>query len=131
MLVYEDLTETVIGAAIEVHRALGPGLLESAYEGCLCYELGTRGLRCARQVPFPIAYKEVHLDGGYRIDVVVEDAILVELKAAEALLPIHDVQLLTTSDSVERASVCGSISTALFSEMVSGDVCCDISQHLI
>jgi len=95
MLVHEDITELIIGAAIEVHRALGPGLLESAYEECLCYELSARGPRCVRQVPLPIVYKEVRLDCGYRMDVIVEDAVLLELKAVEALLPIHDAQLLT------------------------------------
>lgn len=74
---------------------LGPGLLESAYEECLCHELGTCGLACRRQVPLPVAYKEVRLECGYRLDVVVEDAVVVELKAVETILPVHEAQLLT------------------------------------
>ena len=89
------LSEAVIGAAIEVHRALGPGLLESAYEECLCHELNLRGLTFNRQVDLPVAYKGVRLDSGYRLDIVVEGQLLLELKAVEALLPIHEAQLLT------------------------------------
>ncbi len=88
------LTDAVIGAAIEVHRALGPGLLESAYELCLCRELPFRGARFERQKPIPLNSKDVKLDCGYRADVVVGDAVLVELKAVETLLPIHEAQLL-------------------------------------
>ena len=91
----EGLTEQVIGAAIEVHRALGPGLLESAYEACLAHELTERGFRHERQVPLPVRYKGVELDCGYRLDLVVEGAVIVELKAAKALEPIHTAQLLT------------------------------------
>ena len=89
------LTERVIGAAIEVHRHLGPGLLESAYEECLFWELGQAGLRTQRQVPLPVVYKEVKLDIGYRLDLVVQDELIVELKTVEKLLPIHEAQLLT------------------------------------
>ncbi|MEW6128069.1 MAG: GxxExxY protein [Acidobacteriota bacterium] len=89
------LTEKIIGFAIEVHRALGPGLLESAYEECLCYDLSQAGLRIERQVPLPVVYKSVKLDCGYRMDVVVEDEVVVELKTVEHLLPVHQAQLIT------------------------------------
>ncbi len=91
----DPLTERVIGAAIEVHRHLGPGLLESAYEECLLWELGQAGLKPLRQVPLPVVYKEVKLDIGYRLDLVVQDKLIVELKTVEKLLPIHEAQLLT------------------------------------
>jgi len=94
-LLHEELTETVIGAAIEVHRALGPGLLESAYEECLCHELNLRGIRFQRQVPLPVEYKGVKLDCGYRLDLVVENALILELKCAEHIVPVHEAQLLT------------------------------------
>ncbi|NNJ11943.1 GxxExxY protein [Chloroflexales bacterium ZM16-3] len=90
-----QLSHNIIGAAIEVHRALGPGLLESAYEVCLCHELGLRGLSFQRQVALPLTYKGVQLDCGYRIDVIVADTVLLELKAVEQILPIHEAQLLT------------------------------------
>jgi GxxExxY protein len=93
--VENSLTERVIGAAIEVHRHLGPGLLESAYEECLCYELKQAGLRFQRQVHLPVTYKAVRLDCAYKLDVVVEDSVIVEIKAIEELLPIHKAQLLT------------------------------------
>ena len=89
------LSNVVIGAAIDVHKALGPGLLESAYEACLCHELGSRGVKYQRQVSLPIDYKDVQLDCGYRLDILVEDKIVLELKSVERLLPIHDAQLLT------------------------------------
>jgi len=89
------LTEKVIGFAIEVHRQLGPGLLESAYEECLCYELRQSGLSFRRQVPLPVVYKAIHLDCGYRIDVVVEEQVILELKTVERLMPIHEAQILT------------------------------------
>jgi GxxExxY protein len=89
------LTEQIIGFAIEVHRHLGPGLLESAYEECLCYEFGAHELTFRRQVPLPVIYKSVRLDCGYRIDIVVEDRVILELKAIERLLPIHEAQVLT------------------------------------
>jgi GxxExxY protein len=90
-----QLTERVIGACIEIHKTLGPGLLESTYEECLCHELRLAGLAFQRQRPLPVAYKGVQLDCGYRLDVVVEDKLLLELKCVEALAPIHDAQLLT------------------------------------
>ena len=85
----------VIGAAIEVHKTLGPGLLESSYEECLCYELGLRGILFERQKSLPIVYKDKKLESGYRIDVVVENSILLELKAVEKIEPIHKAQILT------------------------------------
>src|SRR5438874_12941863 len=81
-----ELTEAIIGAAIEVHRALGPGLLESTYEMCLCWELTMRGIPFARQVPIPAEYKGVNMDCGYRADIVVEEATLVETKAVDSVL---------------------------------------------
>ncbi len=90
-----DLTGKVIGLCIEMHRELGPGLLESAYEECLAYELLKAGLRFERQKPLPVRYKEVQLDCGYRLDFVIEDALIVELKAMTELHPIHEAQLLT------------------------------------
>lgn len=90
-----QITENIIGSAIEVHKALGPGLLESAYEECLCYELVQLGFSLNRQVALPVFYKGVKLDCGYRIDIVVEDSIIVELKTVEKILAIHEAQLLT------------------------------------
>jgi GxxExxY protein len=89
------LTERIIGAAIEVHRHLGPGLLESAYDECLCYELSQQGIRFQRQVALPILYKGLKLDCNYKLDLLVEDTVVVEVKAIEALLPVHSAQLLT------------------------------------
>jgi GxxExxY protein len=89
------LTERIIGFAIEVHRQLGPGLLESACEECLCYELGQSGLSFRRQVPLPVIYKSIRLDCGYRIDAVVEERVIIELKTVERLMPIHEAQILT------------------------------------
>ena len=90
-----ELTHAIIGAAIDVHRFLGPGLLESAYEECLARELTLRGLRFERQKPVPVVYKDVKLECGYRIDLLVEGSILIELKAVEALAPVHDAIVLT------------------------------------
>jgi GxxExxY protein len=90
-----EITERVIGCAIEVHRALGPGLLESAYEQCLCHELSLRKLSFQRQIELPIVYKSVNLACGYRMDLVVEDLVIVELKAIEQILKIHEAQLLS------------------------------------
>jgi GxxExxY protein len=91
----DELTQTIIGSAMEVHRALGPGLLESTYEMCLCRELSIRGIQFERQVPISVAYKGVKLDCGYRADLVVEGPVLVEIKAIDSLLSIHDAQLLS------------------------------------
>ena len=90
-----QVTEKIIGAAIEVHRALGLGLLESAYESCLAYEIAQRGLKVEQQKPLPVVYKEVSLDAGYRLDLLIEESVIVELKAVEALTPLHKAQLLS------------------------------------
>jgi GxxExxY protein len=90
-----EITEIIIGAAIAVHRELGPGLLESAYEACLAYEPAQRGLKVELQKPLPVAYHQVRLDCGYRIDMLVEDKVIIELKAVEKLEPIHEAQLLS------------------------------------
>jgi GxxExxY protein len=90
-----QISERVIGGAIEVHRRLGPGLLESAYEACLLWELQQRQLNVATQVPLPIVYGDVRLNVGYRLDVVVEDTLIVEIKAVDVVLPVHKAQLLS------------------------------------
>jgi GxxExxY protein len=89
------ITEQIIGAAMEVHRALGPGLLESAYEACLVFELRGRGLSVEQQKPLPITYKNIKLDCGYRLDLVVANCVIVEIKAVERLNPVHEAQLLS------------------------------------
>ena len=89
------ITGQIVDAAMKIHSALGPGLLESAYEGCLLYELRKRGLNTVSQVPLPVVYEGVQIDVGYRIDLLVEDCVIVELKSIESLLPIHEAQLLT------------------------------------
>ncbi len=89
------ITDRVIGAAIDVHRALGPGLLESAYETCLAYELAQRGLQVEQQKPLPIVYKNITLDAAYRLDLLVEQSVIVELKAVESLTPLHKAQLMS------------------------------------
>lgn len=89
------ITGDIIGAAIEVHKSLGPGLLESAYEACLAYELEKRGIQVEQQKALPLAYKEVRLDCGYRLDLLVENTVIVEIKAVDELAPIHSAQLLT------------------------------------
>lgn len=90
-----ELTSQIIAASIEVHRRLGPGLLESGYEACLLYELHKRGLTAVRQVEMPIIYDEVKIDVGYRIDLLVEDAVVIELKSVEKIIPLHEAQLLS------------------------------------
>jgi len=95
MIDIKNLTGGVIGAAIEVHRILGPGLLESAYEECLCREFELRKIPYERQKELPIEYKGVKLDCGYRLDIVVASRLILELKACESLQPIHEAQLLT------------------------------------
>jgi GxxExxY protein len=90
-----QLTAAIIAAAIRVHRQLGPGLLENAYQGCLCYELHAAGLNHELQKPLPLRYKGVTIDCAYRVDLMVERQVLVEVKALDALLPIHSRQLLT------------------------------------
>jgi GxxExxY protein len=89
------LSNVVIGAAIDVHKTLGPGLLETAYETCLCHELDLRGIEYKKQIQLPVKYKSIQLDCGYRLDVLVENKIVIELKSIEKILPIHDAQLLT------------------------------------
>ena len=89
------ITEVIIGAAIEVHRALGPGLLESVYATCLDCELGQRGYDVLQEVPLPLVYKEVKFDCGYLLDILVNDAVIVEVKSVESLAPIHEAQLLS------------------------------------
>src|SRR5262245_57190953 len=89
------LTEQIIGAPMEVHRHLGPGLLESAYEECLCYELNERGIHFERQVPVPVSYKKLKLSCSYRLDLLVEGLVIVEVKAIDQILPVHPAQLLT------------------------------------
>jgi GxxExxY protein len=91
----DSFTETVIGAAIEVHRVLGPGLLESVYERCLSHELTLRGVEHVRQMPLPVVYKGVPLDADLRLDIVMPGRLILELKCIESLLPIHEAQLLT------------------------------------
>jgi GxxExxY protein len=90
-----DLTRSIIGAAIEVHRVLGPGLLESAYEECLCRELALRGIRFKRQYPVPLEYKGLKLDKCYQLDLLVENFCVVEIKSVDAIHPIHEAQTLT------------------------------------
>jgi GxxExxY protein len=90
-----QITEAIIGAAIEVHKHLGPGLLESAYEECLCHELNLRNIDFERQVPIPVVYKGVKLDCSYRIDLLAKNEVVVELKAVDGILPIHEAQTLT------------------------------------
>ncbi len=89
------ITEKIIGCSIEVHRALGPGLLESAYEECLCFELKNSHLEFKRQVPLPVIYKGVKLDCGYRMDLIVANTVIVEIKAIERILPVHEAQILS------------------------------------
>jgi GxxExxY protein len=91
----ERVASAVVDSAIAVHRALGPGLLESLYERCLAYELGKRGLTVERQVALPVVYDGVRFDDGLRLDILVEGCVIVEVKAVESLLPIHEAQLLT------------------------------------
>jgi len=92
---FDPLSNKILGCAIEVHRTLGPGLLESVYEQALAYELISTGLRIQTQLPVPVTYKTVKLDCGFRLDLVVEERLVVEIKSVECLLPIHDAQLLT------------------------------------
>lgn len=97
-----EITEKIIGCAIEVHRYLGPGLLESAYEECLAYELKNYGLIVEHQKPVPVVYKEIKLECGYRIDLLVENAVIIELKSVDAINPIHEAQILTYMKFAEK-----------------------------
>jgi GxxExxY protein len=92
---YKKLTEIIIGAALDVHRALGPGLLESAYEACLAHELEQRGLRVEEQKALPLRYQDIRLDCGYRVDLLVDERVIVEIKVLEATKPVHKAQLLS------------------------------------
>lgn len=91
----DDISSAIVGSAIAVHSTVGPGLLESAYEACLAIELASRGIRVARQVPMPVVYGNHRIDLGYRLDLVVEDRVVVELKAVTKILPVHRAQLLS------------------------------------
>jgi len=91
----DHITETIINCAINVHRALGPGLLESAYEACLAFELAEHGLKIERQKRLPIVYRDVKLDCGYRLDILVEESVIVEIKVVDQIAPIHKAQLLS------------------------------------
>ena len=95
MLLARELTERVIGLAIEVHRLTGSGMLESVYEGCLCYELGQAGITFERQAGISVAYKGVQFDEGFRADILVERQLIIEIKAVATILPTHDAQVLT------------------------------------
>jgi GxxExxY protein len=95
MLKYPEVTEKIIGAALKVHSAIGPGVLESVYQTCIAYELRTSGLKVFTEVALPVVYQGIRMDSGYRIDLLVEDLVIVELKCADTLLPIHKAQLLT------------------------------------
>jgi GxxExxY protein len=90
-----ELTSRAIGAAIDVHRVSGPGLLESAHEACLCHDLASIGISLRRQVPIPVFYKDIALECGYRADIVADGVLLLEIKSVESPLPIHDAQILT------------------------------------
>lgn len=92
---FDELSNQVIGCALEVHRNLGPGLLESTYEQCLAYELKASGIPFKLQHPLPVEYKSIKLDCGYRIDILIDERIIVELKSVDKILPIHQAQLLT------------------------------------
>ena len=95
MLVRSELTEQVIGCAINVHKLLGPGLLESVYEECLCFELAEAGLPFKRQIALPIVYRDRVLDGGFRADIVVSNVLIIEINSVDAIHPVHEAQLLT------------------------------------
>jgi GxxExxY protein len=99
---YEDLTREIIGAAIEVHKAVGPGLLEGVYEECLCHELTLRKLHFERQLIVPVTYKSVKMDCGYRLDLLVENVVILELKSVDRIHPIFEAQLLTYMRLLEK-----------------------------
>jgi GxxExxY protein len=98
-----DITQKIIGCAIQVHKSLGPGLLESAYEECLSYELIKCGLNIKRQQPTPVVYKEIKLECGYRIDILVENSVVVELKVVDQFNPVHEAQILTYMKFSEKS----------------------------
>ena len=115
----DELSDRVIGACIEIHKHLGPGLLESGYEECLCHELTLAGLAFERQKPLPVTYKTVKLDCGYRLDLIIENKLIVELKTVEQLRPIHEAQLLTYLKISGLPLGYSSISTSRFSDRAS------------
>lgn len=94
-LIYKALTEQIIGSAIEVHKAIGPGLLESVYQECMCHEMSLRKLHFQREVKVPVIYKSIALDCGYRLDMIVENTVILELKSVDRIVPVHEAQLLT------------------------------------
>ena len=94
-MIFQEITSTVLAKAIEVHSILGPGLFESAYKECLIYELKHAGLQVKKEVPVPLIYKDVHLDHGYRMDILVEEKVVIEIKVAEYLSPVHHSQVIT------------------------------------
>jgi GxxExxY protein len=96
------LTDSIIGAAMQVHSALGPGLLESAYEACLAYELVERGFKIEQQKPLPVVYKGVKVECGYRLDLIVNDCVIVEIKAVQAIEPVHRAQLISYLKLAEK-----------------------------
>lgn len=99
---FDQLSNKIIGCAIEVHKILGPGLLESAYEECLCYEFDKNDIFYERQKPVPVIYKEIKLECGYRLDILVENQIVVELKSIDAICPVHEAQILTHMKFTEK-----------------------------
>lgn len=101
-MLFEDITKVIIGCAIDVHKELGPGLLESAYEECLYYELQKAGLKVEKQKAIPVIYKEIKLDCGYRADLIVEDKIVIELKTVDEFNPVHEAQILTYLKFAEK-----------------------------
>jgi GxxExxY protein len=96
------LTESIIGSAIDVHKQLGPGMLESVYENCLMYELKQKGLTVENQVPVPLIYKDIHLDCGFRLDLLVNNTVIIEIKSIDKLLPVHTSQVLTYMRFAEK-----------------------------
>jgi GxxExxY protein len=101
-MLFEDITKVIIGCAIDVHKELGPGLLESAYEECLYYELQKAGLKVEKQKAIPVVYKEIKLDCGYRADLIVDDKIVIELKTVDEFNPVHEAQILTYLKFAEK-----------------------------
>jgi len=101
-MLFEDITKVIIGCAIDVHKELGPVLLESAYEECLYYELQKAGLKVEKQKAIPVVYKEIKLDCGYRADLIVEDKIVIELKTVDEFNPVHEAQILTYLKFAEK-----------------------------
>lgn len=101
-MLFEDITKVIIGCAIDVHKELGPGLLESAYEECLYYGLQKAGLKVEKQKAIPVIYKEIKLDCGYRADLIVEDKIVIELKTVDEFNPVHEAQILTYLKFAEK-----------------------------